>query len=266
VLRHHRRVGTSAQLTVLASLPRPHSRSPFRVLPDLHCPTPGPDAAGAQPRSRVAARLRRAGPPALRPGTGLRRPRLRHRTPATPGCPAGRGVPSRTGGNQTAPGSGRSYVRWGAPPSRPGRGPAERSLRDGMPLQPIGGPLFEDHSWAVSGPSGRWLGRQTPTNDDQHRPVLTYETPAHRPVNTPSSGGRRTSRPVRRILCRRPRGRRRRPSISACRCRQAPAAYPQARASSPRAPAPAVALAGGGLAWPCSGWGLPSHPGRPGCW
>jgi len=23
---------------------------------------------------------------------------------------------------------------------------------------------------------------------------------------------------------------------------------------------------GGDLAWPCSGWGLPSHPGRPGCW
>lgn len=49
-------------------------------------------------------------------------------------------------------------------------------------------------------------------------------------------GGRRTSRPVRRILCaaRTLRGlRRRRPSISACRCRQAPAAYPQTSGGQP---------------------------------
>ena len=29
---------------------------------------------------------------------------------------------------------------------------------------------------------------------------------------------------------------------------------------------PARALARPGLSWPCSGWGLPSHPGHPGCW
>ena len=48
--------------------------------------------------------------------------------------------------------------------------------------------------------------------------------------------GRRTSRPVSRVLSRRLRAGWR-PSISACRCRQALAVYPQARASSPRTPA-----------------------------
>jgi len=49
-------------------------------------------------------RLRRAGPPALRPGAGLRRPGLPALDPGAPGCwrPA-LGVPSPTGGNQTAP-------------------------------------------------------------------------------------------------------------------------------------------------------------------
>ena len=53
-----------------------------------------------------------------------------------------------------------------------------------------------------------------------------------------------------------------RSSIWACRCRQALAAYPQARAGSPRTPAQEPAAP----SWPCSGWGLPSHPGHPGCW
>jgi transposase len=40
----------------------------------------------------------------------------------------------RLASNQTAPGWSRSFVRWGAPPGPAGRGPAERSLRDGMPV------------------------------------------------------------------------------------------------------------------------------------
>ncbi|EWM13836.1 hypothetical protein KUTG_04140 [Kutzneria sp. 744] len=35
------------------------------------------------------------------------------------------------------------------------------------------------------------------------------------------------------------------------------------RAGSPRTPAQAPRAA---PSWPCSGWGLPSHPGHPGCW
>ena len=54
-----------------------------------------------------------------------------------------------------------------------------------------------------------------------------------------------------------------RPSIWAHRRRVPRAAYPQARASSPRAPAQPHRNA---ASWPCFGWGLPSHPGHPGCW
>jgi RNA-directed DNA polymerase len=46
-----------------------------------------------------------------------------------------------------------------------------RSLRDGMLLQPIGWPPFEDHSWAVSGRLGRgWAVKRPPrtTNADQY--------------------------------------------------------------------------------------------------
>src|SRR5262245_55395538 len=46
--------------------------------------------------------------------------------------------------------------------------------------------------------------------------------------NCAACGTRRTSRPVRRVLCPRATKRERRPSISACRRRQALAAYPQA--------------------------------------
>jgi hypothetical protein len=48
---------------------------------------------------------------------------------------------------------------------------------------------------------------------------------------------------------------RRRPSISAGDCPPAPAAYPGSDGRDHPPPAR-----------PCSGWGLPSHPGRPGCW
>jgi hypothetical protein len=46
-----------------------------------------------------------------------------------------------------------------------------------------------------------------------------------------------------------------RPSISAGGYPTAPAAYPGSNGRVHPPPA-----------WPCSGWGLPSHPGRPGCW
>src|SRR6266540_7460835 len=37
------------------------------------------------------------------------------------------------------------------------------------------------------------------------------------------------------------------------------------RAGHPRSPAQATARERS-PSWPCSGWGLPSHPGHPGCW
>ena len=62
------------------------------------------------------------------------------------------------------------------------------------------------------------------------------------------------------------RWRRRRSSISAYRCRQAPAAYPQASGGQPSIACAGRHLSMMALSWPCSGWGLPSHPGHPGCW
>lgn len=38
------------------------------------------------------------------------------------------------------------------------------------------------------------------------------------------------------------------------------------RAGRPRSPARVVVTADDAPSWPCSGWGLPSHPGHPGCW
>ncbi len=120
---------------------------------------PGPRADGSQTTTdrppvgrsgagRVVARtcLRRAGPPALRPGQGLRRPGLRPRTPGALGWTYP-GNPSRPGGNQTAPAWSRSFVRWGAPPGPGRRGPAERCLREGMPAPVRASPS----SWEKSG-------------------------------------------------------------------------------------------------------------------
>jgi hypothetical protein len=86
-----------------------------------------------------------------------------------------------------------------------------------------------------------------------------------------SSGARsgnevRTSRSVSRILF--PGALRRlvrRPSLSACRRRQAHAVHPQARTGRPRTPAQRPGSRRVTFR-PCSGWGLPSHPGHPGCW
>ena len=75
----------------------------------------------------------------------------------------------------------------------------------------------------------------------------------------------RTSWPVSRILCTgRLAASGRRSSISACRCRQALAAYPQASGGPPSIAC--AARRNRRAFWPCSGWGLPSRPGRPGRW
>ena len=63
-----------------------------------------------------------------------------------------------------------------------------------------------------------------------------------------------------------PKARRRRSSISAYRRRQAPAAYPQTSGGQPSSVCASRHLAVTTHSWPCSGWGLPSHPGHPGCW
>ncbi len=95
-------------------------------------------AAGARPPRAVhhghALCLRQVGPPALRPGSGLRRPGLPALEPGQLRDAYRRSAyPPHTGGNQTAPAWSRSFVRWGAPPG-PGRcGPVGRSLRDGKP-------------------------------------------------------------------------------------------------------------------------------------
>jgi hypothetical protein len=67
-------------------------------------------ASAVRPPLPVLAELclRRAGPPALRPGHGLRRPGLRPWTEAPLGCAAEHREPSRTGGHQTAPAWSRS--------------------------------------------------------------------------------------------------------------------------------------------------------------
>jgi hypothetical protein len=98
--------------------------------------TTGRRRAGRSAAARRAARtsLRRAGPPALRPGTGLRRPGLLAPNPRRlRDAPTRSRDPSRTEGDQTAPAWSRSYVRWGAPPGPGGRGPDGWNLRDGMP-------------------------------------------------------------------------------------------------------------------------------------
>jgi hypothetical protein len=57
--------------------------------------------------------------------------------------------------------------------------------RDGMPHQPTEWPLLQDHSWAVSGPSGPSQGRRTTTKGHRRPPVLTYEI-----AGKPLRGGR----------------------------------------------------------------------------
>jgi len=76
--------------------------------------------------------------------------------------------------------------------------------------------------------------------------------------------------PVGRVLSPRPSRRRgRRPSIWDCRHRQPRAVYPRTRAGRPRSSAQAPPRGRSRPtkpSWPCSGWGLPSHPSHLGCW
>jgi hypothetical protein len=94
--------------------------------------------AASEPMQRAASAptdlprpcLRRASGPTTRtwpPAVRASRP-----GPGRSGMPAP-DLPPRTGGDQTAPAGSTPFVRWGAPPGPRGRGPAGRSLRDGMP-------------------------------------------------------------------------------------------------------------------------------------
>jgi len=93
--------------------------------------------------------LRRVGLPALRPGSGLRRP-----GPSGPGpgrlwdagpSPA---RPTRTEGHQTGSTRSRSYVRWGAPPGPGGPGPVGETCATGSTASPNG--CVESRSFAQS--------------------------------------------------------------------------------------------------------------------
>src|SRR5215218_3078279 len=90
------------------------------------------------------------------------------------------------------------------------------------------------------------------------------------------TSGMRTSQPIRRVLSL-PGGRpprRWRPSISTCCCQHARAARSADPAAAERCTGTAAAAYPGARAghprtlpvWPCSGWGLPSHPRHRGCW
>lgn len=136
------------------------SRGRQRTAPAGRC------RAGSWPQGRC---LRRAGPPALRPGDGLRRPGLLAPDPRRLwDASAATGDPSPTRGHQTAPTWSRSYVQWGAPPGPGRRGPAGRSLRDGMP------------DLALSGPSG--------TSDPYRTPGFLRDSSSRRwPVESTAS-------------------------------------------------------------------------------
>jgi len=149
-------------------------------LPDRHrraMGRRGADRSGTGPHA-ARARLRRAGPPALRPGQGLRRPGLRPWTRATPGCSARPDV-LRTGGHQTASAWSRSFVRRGAPPGPAGRGPAEQSLRDGMPAQPTGSHRSAEYASRSLGTSTVKLRPETSRNQRQS---MSGICPAQRPL------------------------------------------------------------------------------------
>jgi hypothetical protein len=126
-----------------------------------------------------------------------------------------------------------------------------------------------DQTRAVPGPSvgrqraaGPYSGRQTPTNVDANSQRMPWSESMRRAPTrkvtdestcTPdfvrgglsvAGGGHPSRRAVADMLLRPTR----RLGRAALECLRRPA---------PR---------GAGLAWPCSGWGLPSHPGHPGCW
>jgi len=95
--------------------------------------------------------------------------------------------------------------------------------------------------WAVRGRGGAVIQRPTLTNEDRHRQAKAlFRAPLQAPEQV---GGGRVG--LYAGFCGRGALRHcpdRRPSISACRCRQAPAAYPQASGGPPLAPAQAEPL------------------------
>ena len=127
-----------------------------------------------------AERLRRVGPPALRPGVDLRRPGLPALDPGCSGRPSRTAHPPHTTGSQTAPAWSRSFVQWGAPPGPGGRGPAGRSLRDGKP-QPTTNTLVK----STLGETGETILLRT-TLSINARPTVTAGTTRtyrHRPTS-----------------------------------------------------------------------------------
>ena len=130
-------------------------------------------------------------------------------------APRKRGAPHQAASDEG--GAGGKSLRRGTPASRCRSRPAGHRLRS--PTRP-----------------GRFQGverRPIVTNDDPQAPRITPGQGGLRPIDQEGDG---------RVdlyagFCRRRRGTDGRPSISACRRRQAPAAYPQARAGSPRTPA-----------------------------
>ena len=77
---------------------------------------------------------------------------------------------------------------------------------------------------------------------------------------------RRTSWPVSRILFRPATVDRGRAAATIHLGTPSPGASSGLPAGSGEQPSDACAAAQGATFWPCFGWGLPSHPGHPGCW
>jgi len=109
--------------------------------------------------------------------------------------------------------------------------------------------------WAVARPS----------NADHHRPASTNTDVRNTRSATSANAAntrRRTSRPVRRVLC----------PLARAAAIHLGLPLPTGSSGLPAGSGgqPSNACAGRPLrvrpSWPCSGWGLPSHPGHPGCW
>ena len=85
-------------------------------------------------------------------------------------------------------------------------------------------------------------------------------------LNPQLKGLRRTSWPVSRILFRLATVDRGRAAATIHLGTPSPGASSGLPAGSGEQPSDACAAAPGAAFWPCFGWGLPSHPGHPGCW
>ena len=121
---------------------------------------------------------------------------------------------------------------------------------------------------AISRPSQAVPGRQTPPNDDQGQPTAPDKRPAQSlDHGSELVGDGRVGLYAGFCPRRVPRG----PTPAAvihlglplpAGSSGLPADIGRAALERLRGPSPC----GGGPSWPCSGWGLPSHPGHPGCW